>query len=80
MDEHLARRVDEWVAQMCADLNVPVPADTAVILDVAKDAAHSVARPAAPITTYLLGYAVAQGADPAEVAKAIAARAQVFDG
>lgn len=38
------------------------------ILDLARDAAHSVARPAAPLTTYLLGVAVGQGADPGEAA------------
>ena len=34
------------------------------VLDLARDAAHSVARPAAPLTTYLLGIAVGRGADP----------------
>ncbi|MFE1166988.1 DUF6457 domain-containing protein [Nocardiopsis sp. NPDC058789] len=38
------------------------------VLDLARDAAHSVARPAAPLTTYLLGVAVGQGADPDEAA------------
>ena len=38
------------------------------ILDLSRDAAHSVARPAAPLTTYLLGVAVGQGADPGEAA------------
>ncbi len=42
-----------------------------LILDVAKDAAHGVQRPAAPVTTYLLGLAVARGADPAQTAAAI---------
>ncbi len=42
--------------------------DEKLILDVARDAAHGVARPAAPLTTYLLGIAVGQGADPREVA------------
>ena len=37
-------------------------------LDLARDAAHSVARPAAPLTTYLLGVAVGQGADPVAAA------------
>lgn len=41
------------------------------ILDLARDAAHSVTRPAAPLTTYLLGIAVGQGADPAEAAAAL---------
>jgi len=38
-----------------------------------------VERPAAPVSTYLLGYAVAQGADPRAVADAIARLAQGFD-
>ncbi len=41
------------------------------VLDLARDAAHSVARPAAPLTTYLLGVAVGQGADPEEAAAAL---------
>ncbi|WP_435106477.1 DUF6457 domain-containing protein [Nocardiopsis synnemataformans] len=41
------------------------------VLDLARDAAHSVARPAAPLTTYLLGVAVGQGADPDEAAAAL---------
>lgn len=41
------------------------------VLDLARDAAHSVARPAAPLTTYLLGVAVGRGADPAEAAAAL---------
>ena len=41
------------------------------LLDLAKDAAHSVTRPAAPLTTYLLGIAVGQGADPEEAAAAL---------
>ena len=39
-------------------------ADVDRVLDLARDAAHSVARPAAPLTTYLLGVAVGRGADP----------------
>ena len=31
--------------------------DIALILDLARDAAHGVARPAAPLTTFLVGYA-----------------------
>jgi hypothetical protein len=41
------------------------------ILEVARDAAHSVARPAAPVTTFLLGIAVGRGADPAAAAAAV---------
>jgi len=35
---------------------------TKVILDLARDAAHGVARPAAPLTAYLVGVAVGRGA------------------
>ena len=41
------------------------------ILAVARDAAHNVERPAAPLSTYLMGIAVARGADPADVAQRI---------
>ena len=32
-----------------------------LLLDVTRDAAHEVTRPAGPVTTYLLGLAVARG-------------------
>jgi len=38
------------------------------ILDLTRDAAHSVARPAGPLTVYLMGIAVGRGADPEEAA------------
>ena len=43
-----------------------------VILDLARDAAHGVARPAAPLTAYLVGVAVGQGAPLSETAARIA--------
>lgn len=45
------------------------------VLDLAKDAAHSVARPAAPLTTFLMGVAVGRGADPQTVAAELSALA-----
>lgn len=80
MDDEQVRLIQAWVSALAAELNVPAPVDSAVILDVAKDAAHSIARPAAPITTFLQGYAVAQGADPQEVARTVARLARDFDG
>lgn len=80
MDEQQAQRMASWIAQVTEQLGVPAPADIGVILDVAKDAAHSIERPAAPVTTYLLGYAVAQGADPQDIADAIAHLTRNFDG
>jgi hypothetical protein len=45
------------------------------ILDLARDAAHGVARPAAPLTAYLVGVAVGRGASLTETAGRIAALA-----
>ena len=50
----------DWIDELCDALDVEVDLDEALILDLARDAAHNVARPAAPITTFLLGYAAAQ--------------------
>lgn len=41
---------------------------TALLLNLTRDVAHGVTRPAGPITTYLVGLAVAGGMDPREAA------------
>jgi hypothetical protein len=41
------------------------------VLDLARDVAHGVMRPAAPLSTYLLGVAVGRGADPSIAAATI---------
>ena len=65
----------DWIDELCDVLDVDVEVDEALVLDLARDAAHNVERRAAPITTYLLGYAAgAQDADPAAVER-LAARA-----
>lgn len=52
--------LDEWMTAAKAELGVEeLDADTAALLDLARDAAHGVARPAAPLTTFLVGYAMA---------------------
>ncbi|CAB4963519.1 MAG: hypothetical protein F2840_11870 [Actinobacteria bacterium] len=60
--------MDDWISAACLDLGISPPVNIPEILDLARDAAHNVERPAAPISTYLLGYAVAQGADLTEAA------------
>jgi hypothetical protein len=69
--------LDEWTAEVRAALDlVPAhPAEQKLILDLARDVAHGVLRPAAPVSTYLLGLAVGRGADPVEAAAAISALA-----
>ncbi|CAM3940684.1 hypothetical protein GCM10009799_32300 [Nocardiopsis rhodophaea] len=64
----------EWAELVSAELELGEEigkGDVDRILDLARDAAHSVARPAAPLTTYLLGVAVGRGADPVEAAAAL---------
>jgi hypothetical protein len=64
----------DWIDELCDALDVEVDLDEALILDLARDAAHNVARTAAPITTFLLGYAAASSkADPEEVERLAAA-------
>jgi hypothetical protein len=68
----------DWIDELSDALDVDTEVDEALVLDLARVAAHNVARPAAPITTYLLGYAAgAQDADP-EALEALAARIQVL--
>ena len=56
--------LDDWVAAASDALGLSQEqVDVALLLDLAREAAHAVARPAAPVTTYLLGVAVARGAD-----------------
>lgn len=68
--EH-GRVLDEWIAAAKADLGIDLDVDTATLLDLARDAAHGVARPAAPLTTFLVGYAAGRaGGGPQAVAEA----------
>lgn len=54
--------LDEWIKAACAELGIdPGEVHRDLILDVARDVAHGVARPAAPLTTYLVGLAVGRG-------------------
>ena len=64
---------------MKKELGLEADVDVDLILDVAKDAAHNVQRPAAPVTTYLLGLAVGAGVAPGDAAAKIAALAQSWD-
>lgn len=63
--------LDEWISAVKEELGIDLEVDTGVLLDLARDAAHNVARPAAPLTTFLVGYAAAQAkGGPEAVAEA----------
>ncbi|MFF8523362.1 NTP transferase domain-containing protein [Streptomyces werraensis] len=63
--------LDEWISAVKDELGIDLDVDTGVLLDLARDAAHGVARPAAPLTTFLVGFAAARaGGDADAVAEA----------
>lgn len=76
-------RLSEWTAAACAELRIAESdIDRAPILQLAQNSARVVARPAAPITTYLLGLAIGRGEQPDEAIKRLrdlAARWQGID-
>ena len=49
----------DWIDELCDVLDIEVEVDEALVLDLARDAAHNVERRSAPISTFLLGYAAA---------------------
>jgi hypothetical protein len=54
--------LDEWVASVSQELGLG-PIDTTAVLDLARDVAHGVARPAAPLTCLLVGLAATSSED-----------------
>lgn len=79
MESEIAQTVDDWMARCAPALGVPVPTDLDTILDIASVCAHEVARPTAPLTTFLAGYAAAQGMSP-EQARVIIEELARVDG
>jgi Domain of unknown function (DUF6457) len=69
--------MSDWIAAVCAELDLELTDQARtmnVVLDLTADVAHGVARPAAPVTAFLVGLAAgrraAQGGDiDAEVAR-----------
>jgi hypothetical protein len=67
----------DWVAELAAALDLDAPTiDTALVLDIARDAAHGVARPAAPLTTFLVGLSVGSRGGGRAALEEVAAIAQ----
>jgi hypothetical protein len=61
--------VERWIQAACAELGLdPAAVPVRTVLDLARDAAHQVERPAAPLTAFLLGLAAAGGQDPEDAA------------
>jgi hypothetical protein len=68
--------LDAWVQAAAKELGLdPGVVRIGQVLDVARDVAHQVIRPGAPVTAYLMGVAVGRGADPGDVAERLQALA-----
>jgi len=61
---HSMTTLKDWTDTVRLGLGLDADLDEALVLDLARETAHGVARPAAPLAAFLLGVAVAQGADP----------------
>jgi len=67
----------DWTRAACAELGVQADDDAIrVILDLARDVAHQVERPAAPVTAFLAGIAVGTGQSLAAVTDRLRTLAQ----
>lgn len=63
--------LNEWILAAKEELGIDLDVDIRLLLDLARDAAHGVERPAAPLTTFLVGYAAGRaGGGPEAVAEA----------
>lgn len=69
--------LEAWTDAVCADLGIaPTEIDRDLILDLTKEVAHGVARPAAPLTAFVVGLAIGRGASAKETVDTVAARAR----
>ena len=69
--------LEDWLSAACLELGVDrAELNRDLVLDLARDVAHNVARPGAPLTAYLLGVAVGRGADPAAAAATLTGLAE----
>jgi hypothetical protein len=56
--EHLPpTALADWLGELAPVLGIDAQVDVGAVLDVARDAAHGVARPAGPLTTFAVGLA-----------------------
>lgn len=75
--------LQDWLATLLRDLGLEdASVDVRLLLDVSREVAHAVERPAAPLTTYVLGLAVARepagGRSAAELAERVAELARTW--
>jgi hypothetical protein len=72
--------LDEWTEKLSSALGVDPDVEIPAILDLARDAAHQIDRPAAPLTTFIVGYAAGvRGGSTEDVADCIDIAVDLID-
>lgn len=67
--------LDEFLRTTCRALGLdPAAVDQNLILDLTKDVAHNVARPAAPLSAFLVGLAAGKAGGDADAVRAAATK------
>jgi Domain of unknown function (DUF6457) len=73
--------LDDWIDAACAELGIDRgEVEVRAVLDLARDVAHQVDRPAAPVTSFLLGLAVGAGLPLPEAVSRLSALAAAWAG
>ena len=76
--------LDAWLIELGTALGIgeqiPAAGDRDLLLDLARDAAHGIARPAAPLTTFLVGLAAGLAGGGSDAVRAAAATATRLAG
>ncbi|WP_246165462.1 DUF6457 domain-containing protein [Arthrobacter yangruifuii] len=68
-------QLEAWSSRLLQALELEgTPVDVSAVLDLAAVAAHSVVRPAAPLTTFIVGYAAGLAAATGQAEDAVAMR------
>jgi hypothetical protein len=76
-DAKTPAELDEWLDALAAELGVDLTGmPVGVLLDLARDVAHNVVRPAAPLSAFVVGLAAADGGPDA--VRAAAEKASAF--
>ncbi|MCC9175555.1 DUF6457 domain-containing protein [Arthrobacter sp. zg-Y179] len=66
-------QLEAWSGRLLQALELEgTPVDVSAVLDLAAAAAHSVVRPAAPLTTFIVGYAAGLAAGSGQAGDAVA--------
>lgn len=71
--------LEAWCAELLARFEIiGTPIEVNAILSLAGKAAHTVVRPAAPLTTFIAGYAAGLAAGSGQASDAVAIRSAIL--